>query len=229
MGPTNEGFIPGYVYNYYVIAIDSSSNGSDTASVVFQIPDLDLPAPPEIKAINEDGHRVNVTWTASADYDVVAYKVYRSLNGKDSLLSEDHYSQRLYRDESVQIGKTYIYSVAAVDSLGNEGVKSAADTIHMKDFNPPSPTRNLFAVADSDGVKLQWEQVADKDLAGYMIYKSEIATGIYESVIDKPIMKESYLDANGTAGDWYKVKAIDTSGNEAYVKNGVQAVESSNQ
>jgi len=229
MGPTGEGFLPGYVYNYHVIAIDSSSNASDTASVVFQIPDLDPPAPPEVTAKNDNGIRVNITWTASVDYDVVAYKVYRSLDGKDSLLSKDHYSQRLYRDESVQVGNTYIYTVTAVDSLGNEGVKSVADTILMKDFNPPAPTRNVFAVANSDGVSLEWEQVADKDLAGYMIYKSEIATGIYQPIIDQPIMQESYLDANGAAGDWYKVKAVDSSGNEAYVKSGVQAVNSSNQ
>lgn len=229
MGPTGEGFLAGYVYNYHVIAIDSSSNVSDTASVVFQIPDLDPPAPPEVTAKNDNGSRVNITWTASVDYDVVAYKVYRSFKGKDSLLSEDHYSQRLYRDESVQAGKTYIYTVTAVDSLGNEGVKSVADTIVMKDFNPPAPTRNVFAVANSDGVSLQWEQVADKDLVGYMIYKSDIATGIYQPIVDQPIMQKSYLDENGTAGDWYKVKAVDSSGNEAYVKRGVQAVKSSNQ
>jgi hypothetical protein len=116
-----------------------------------------------------------------------------------------------------------------VDSLGNEGIKSVADTILMKDFNPPSPTRNVFAVANNDGVSLQWEQVADKDLAGYVIYKSDIATGIYEPITKKPIKQESYLDTTGSAGDWYKVKAVDSSGNEAYVKRGVQAVNSSNQ
>lgn len=224
LGPTNEGFLPGYIYKYHVIAIDSSSNASDTASVIFQIPDLDPPTPPEIKTRNEDGIRVNVSWTASVDYDVVAYKVYRNLNGNDSLLAQNHYSQRLYRDESVQVGNTYIYTVTAIDSLGNEGIKSVADTVFMKDFAPPAPTRNVFAVGDADGVRLKWEQVPDKDLVGYLVYKSDISTGVYKPITKSPITEEKFMDDKGKAGDWYKVKAVDSSGNEAYIKRGVQAV-----
>lgn len=228
-GPTNEGFIPGYVYRYHVISIDSSANRSDTTSVEFQIPDLDPPVAPEINARNDDGHRVNITWTASPDYDVVGYKIYRSKDGVDTLLAENHYSKRLYRDETAVIGNTYVYAVSALDSLGNEGPKSVADTVFMKDFNPPSPTRNVFAVADEEGVDLTWEQVPDNDLSGYRIYKSTIATGIYELVTDALIQEESYTDTNGSAGNWYKVKAVDSSGNEAYVKNGVQAINTDNQ
>lgn len=224
MGPTSEGFLPGYIYNYHVIAIDSSTNASDTASLVFQIPDLDPPAPPEISAKNDNGHRINIVWTASADYDVVAYRIYRSLNGRDSLLSENHYSERLYRDESAQKGNSYIYTVTAIDSLGNEGIKSIADTIPMKDFDPPAPTRNVAAVAGKDGILLSWEQVPDKDLAGYNVYRSAIATGLYELVSNNIIQNTTFTDVEGVAGVWYKVKGVDSSGNEAYIKNGVQAI-----
>jgi len=227
-GPTKNGFIPGYIYNYTVVAIDDSQNRSDTAKLTFQIPDFDPPQPPEITARNDDGHRINITWTASPDYDVVAYKVYRSSNGIDTILAENHYSQRLHRDENAQKGNTYIYTVTAIDSLGNEGPKSAADTIFMKDEAAPAPTRNVFATAQEQGVVLKWEPVPDQDVEGYLIYKSEIATGVYNVINDNLTNAVSFTDENGIAGDWYKIVAVDTSGNEAFIRNGVQAIKREN-
>ncbi len=223
-GPTGEGFISGYIYHYKVVAIDDFENRSDTAILTFQIPDLNPPQPPEVKVDNDNGHRINLTWSASPDYDVIRYRVYRKTNDKDTLLAESHYSERLYRDESVQIGTQYIYTISAVDSLGNEGPRSAADSILMKDFSPPLAVRNITANAAADGVSLNWEPVPDTDLFGYVIFKSDIATGVYKAVTPEPVQSLNYTDISGKAGEWYKIKAVDTSGNTSLFEKGTQAI-----
>ncbi|MBN1895276.1 hypothetical protein JW906_12315, partial [bacterium] len=74
------------------------------------------------------------------------------------------------------------------------------------------------------GVTVQWERTAAADLAGYRVYRAETETGSYEMITEDPFSTLNYLDADGKSHHWYRVKAIDTSGNESPFSQSVPAI-----
>lgn len=224
-GIAEEGFAEGAYYRYGVAAADSSANFSDTTFVVLQIPDLTPPEPPTmLRATVEDGVRVNLSWNASPSQDVVAYGVRREPSEVDSSLVRVPQSVCFARDEQVEPGRQYFYSVVAVDSFGNESARSPVDTLLMRDGSPPRRVRNVQAVFSGDDVMLRWEPVDVPDLAGYRVERADIPTGVYEPVSAGLLDETTWTDPNGTAGTWYRVRAIDSSQNESPPSTRAQAV-----
>ncbi|MES2731527.1 MAG: hypothetical protein V4714_07250 [Bacteroidota bacterium] len=227
-GIAKQTFPEGEYYRYGIAAMDSSANYSDTTFAILQIPDKTPPKPPvAIAASIEPNLGVNLTWNASVSTDVKLYQVFRRKLGSptDSLLVKIPAAQaRIFRDDKARIGTTYLYCVNAIDSLGNMGAKSAADTLKMRDFSSPAKVRNVQALASATGVFLQWEPTQIPDLAGYRIYMSDLATGFYKLVQSIPSKETHFTDPRGKAGQWYQIRAIDTSSNESPPGQPTQAV-----
>jgi hypothetical protein len=78
--------------------------------------------PKSLDAVAENGV-VTLLWTAPDDNDVAGYRVYRK--GKDAaarvLLQTQLVTSLSFRDDQVRRGVQYEYSIAAVDTHGNEG------------------------------------------------------------------------------------------------------------
>jgi len=214
---SGEGALEGAFYEYAVLAADSARNMSDTAFVRLQIPDRTPPVSPAfIEATGQEGMRVQVRWSATPSTDATAYVVYRlGADGtRDSLLARLPITQRFYRDEAVTVGQHYVYRVAAIDSSGNTGAPSAPAKVLLRDADPPAAVRNLQAILQPEGgVLLRWEPVRSSDLAGYRIERAEIPTGQYTLLYEAPVGELSWTDTTGTATHWYRVRAVDTSGN----------------
>lgn len=225
-GVNGNGLIDGAFYEYGVIAVDSASNFSDTALLEIQIPDRVSPNPPvSLSARARDEYAIELNWNASTSQDVVKYNLYRkTLATTDSLLKEFTFNERYYNDRQVTTGEEYIYTVTALDSMGNESSKVMRDTLLFSDPNPPASIRNVQAFAGDGSVTIQWEPSPEDDLSGYRVYRSQIATGIYEPLVDTLLEESSYTDPQGEAGYWYKVRAIDTSQNEGKFSRAAQAV-----
>jgi fibronectin type 3 domain-containing protein len=212
------GFDDGATYRYAVAAIDSAKNISDTTFARLQIPDRTAPDPPaEVQATNEDGIRAVVTWSASAALDVDTYRVYRQpQRGDDSLWTSVSSPSTSVADDRVEAGRRYRYAVTAVDSVGNESERSAVAEIEMDDFRAPAAVRNVQAQEGPAGVIVRWEAVSADDVAGYRVYRTpNIPTGRYEAVSDTLVAEPPFTDAKGTSGAWYRVRAVDTAGNES--------------
>ncbi len=217
-GETGTGFHEGGTYRYVVYAVDHAENYSDTASVMIDIPLYTPPmAPSELLAINNDGLRVSLNWQASHAQYLQGYVLYRADEGGDDLgeIARLDPATRRYRDEEVEPGRTYRYVVTAVDKAGNESDFSATDTIFFRDRTPPRRVQNVQAAEIDEGVVIQWERVPENHLAGYRVYRSTIATGIFEPVHDGLLSETRYVDTEGHAGLWYRVRAVNTSGNES--------------
>jgi len=72
-------------------------------------------------------HVVDLSWNASTSTDVAGYNVYRSPNGtKWKKINASLVASTLYSDSSVANGSTYYYTTTAVDTSGNESVKTTA-------------------------------------------------------------------------------------------------------
>jgi hypothetical protein len=69
---------------------------------------------------------VDLIWAPNTDLDLAGYNVYRHEPGTAPVrLNSELVKTPAYRDTAVVPGKTYIYSVAAVDLRGNESARSA--------------------------------------------------------------------------------------------------------
>lgn len=222
-GFEQRGLREGTVYRFAVVALDSVQNVSDTTEVHFAYPDFTPPEPPTTVLARYDGSgRVRVTWDASPSDDAVRYRLYRSRPGAppEPLTESD---ARGWDDHTVTPGQQWIYAVSAVDDAGNEGGPTRADTLSARDAVPPAAVRNVRAAILDDGVLLVWEPAPEADVAGYRIYRSDLATGVFTPLQTALFQEPRQLDADGRAGLWYEVRAVDADGHESRPARPIQA------
>ena len=226
-GYDEEGFQDGVFFEYGVVSVGENGNRSDTVWTVIQIPDLNPPdAPTAIQTRMRSGERIQVSWNASGSGDVISYRLYRQgtdMNG-DMLLAESPRGERYFRDESIELKMEYIYSVTAVDSVGNESGRAVSDTIIAHRLHPPERTRNVQALYTEEGVILQWQVLDSTQVNGYRIYRSDIATGMYDLIGETEAGQYRFIHPGSEAGQWFKVFPYDVAGREARTAVAVQAV-----
>ncbi len=223
-GEGSQGFIEGGIYRYDVFSSSRAKVFSDTASLTFNIPVVTPPtAPGGLKAINDKGNRVILSWWAASSRNLTQYRVYRKVPGEAEFtaLKDLPLETRFYRDEQINHGNTYVYAVSAIDIAGNEGPLSVPDTVFFRNFTPPRMVRNIQAKVIDGGVKITWGEVVADDFAGYAVYRSDIPTGRFIPIHEGLIEDTSFFDDDGTGSHWYRVKAKDTSGNESRPGNPV--------
>jgi hypothetical protein len=76
---------------------------------------------------------VDMTWAPNTESDLAGYNVYRHEQGQSAeKINIKLVKTPSYRDAGVQRGKTYLYSVSAIDLRNNESSKSqeASETVH---------------------------------------------------------------------------------------------------
>lgn len=217
-GAGGEGFQEGGRYRYVVYSSDHAENYSDTVSVVIEIPLFTPPDPPTgLLAVNDRGIRINLNWNASPSLTTEEYIIHRSSpdNPLMAQLTRVPASARFYRDEEVEPGNIYVYALTAVDRAGNESEYSNTDTLFFRSSTPPRSVRNLQAIERNGGVYMRWERVPDNDLTGYRVYRSDAPSGVYE-LLNRDLLRETeFFDSEGSADHWYRVRAVDESGNES--------------
>jgi len=85
------------------------------------------------------------------------------------------------------------------------------------DTTAPGVPGGLSATAGDASVQLRWSANPDADLAGYHVYRSDLQNGAYTrqnaQTLAAPAFSQNAL-ANGTTW-WYRVTAVDASGNES--------------
>ncbi|OZC04068.1 fibronectin type III domain-containing protein [Rubricoccus marinus] len=209
----------GAFYRYAVVARDTSSLSADTAAVVLQLPDRTPPAPPtDLAALVDDASRQTVLrWQASASRDVGRYIVYRD----SEPLAEVSDVALSFRDTTALTAVRYTYAVAAVDTLANEGPRSEPLAFARPDPDPPRPVYNLRARLDRDVTVLTWPAVPAEDLAHYVVESSSIPTGVFQAVGEP--LTQTTLRVPTDFGPWFRVRAVDTSGNEGAPSEAVRA------
>jgi fibronectin type 3 domain-containing protein len=88
--------------------------------------------PKNLDAVVENGV-VTLLWSPPDDTDLAGYRVYRREEGSAAraLLQAQLVTTWSFRDDQAIPGKKYEYSVAAVDTHGNEGQTSTV-TVEVK-------------------------------------------------------------------------------------------------
>ena len=219
-GFAGEGLVPGARYLVRVTALDSLMNESQPAEAEVLVPDDVAPGAPTGLAVeNATGRDLLLRWSAAPDLDVAHYVVSRGSGPDGALVPRDTVpaeGRLLHRDVTVEPGLTYRYTVVAVDRAGNVG--DAAEVVaDFGDRTPPPSPGFVEARVGAAGVEVRWERVAAADLMGYRVYRALSPTGVLELV--SPLVPAGaelvFTDAGGAAEHFYRIVAVDTSGNES--------------
>lgn len=131
-----------------------------------------------------------------------------------------------YRDTVFEFGHIYLYSVRSVISYGSDEVESADSnlvTVSAKDVFPPAAPQSLLAVFTPAAagmppyVELTWAINSEPDLAGYIVYRSDQADSSGQRLNPDLLPAPAFRDMSAQPGRryFYRVSAVDTSGNES--------------
>ena len=131
-----------YEYSVTVVATEKLSGGkeaefeSDPSPTVTVVPhDVFAPAKPTgLQAVYSGvlqggGNFIDLTWNANTERDLAGYNVYRREEQQPASTAAKINPTLLvtpsFRDQNIQRGTTYVYSVSAVDARHNESERSA--------------------------------------------------------------------------------------------------------
>ncbi len=89
------------------------------------------------------------------------------------------------------------------------------DSVTFRDFTPPPAPRAASARLVAGTVEVRWERVVASELAGYNVYRATLPTGVYTRLTPVPLTGLAFADSTGRAGLFYRVRAVDRSGNES--------------
>ncbi len=215
-GEKGMGFGYGAKFYYSVTTQDSSRNESDLLSIIVYVPDIEAPQPPNYLSATSKGDYIFVDCGMSASVDAEKYVLYRAgLTHKKIKLYEFNKAPFRFSDTTIVKGNSYIYSVSVTDTAGNVSKTSVQDTVLYADFTPPPAPLNVKAKVANGKVELKWIKSIDYDMAGYNVYRSDYPTGTFSLLNKKTITENRFTDVSGSAKLYYRIKAVDTSGNES--------------
>ena len=183
--------------------------------------------------------RLDLTWTANTETDLGHYNVYRGTTAgfavntaTDTPLAQPIANS--YSNTGLSSSTTYYYKVAAVDSSANIGVLSdeaSGTTAGAADTTPPSKVLGLTVIpVSSSQLNLAWTANTETDLGHYNVYRGTTAGFAVNTATDTPLAQpstNSYSDTNGLIQSttyYYKVAAVDTSGNIGNVSDEISAI-----
>ena len=159
---------------------------------------------------------------------LAGYRVYRSITGKPGsfqLLGES--KDPSYLDGDFEFGHAYSYEVRALFKEGGtiaESEPSRPYEVIPRDTFPPARPTGLTALYTSGAVELVWTANAEKDLAGYYVYRRENGerpSKLNKELLRTPILRDTSIKPGHTY--FYRVTAVDLSSNESQPCEEVEA------
>ncbi len=189
-------------------------------------------SPTGLTAIALNPTQISLDWNDNIEMDVIKYRVYRSVVENfdpqiSNLIGQCTTSQCL--DENLTPLTTYYYKVTAVDYGNNEGTYSEeanARTLTPDDIPPAAPQNIIATPISAYQINLKWNDNIENDFLKYRVYRSLI-DGFIPSVDNLVVetISSSYSDQrlNPETTYYYKVSAVDSSGNESPLSEQVSA------
>ena len=226
---------------YAVEVRNDLARGAGLSNLV-RVPLAPALAPPSNFAAQVTADGVTLTWSqvpeqASAPELSHRYRIYRresnssESNAKDaSLIAELPLADNstTYLDHTADWEKNYDYTLDIATIVATpgkppviiDGDDTPAASVITHDIFPPSVPSGLQAVYSGPGqqpfIDLIWAPVANADLAGYNIYRSDSAapaTKINHDLVRTPAYKD--LAVSTGKHYTYSVSAVDVRGNES--------------
>jgi hypothetical protein len=151
---------------------------------------------------------------------LAGYRIYRSLSGKPgSFQLVGEIKEPLYLDRDFEFGRAYSYEIRALFKEGAtiaESESSQPYEVIPRDTFPPARPTGLTALYTAGAVELVWTANAEKDLAGYYVYRRENREQpkkLNKELLRTPILRDVSVQPGHLY--FYQVSAVDLSNNES--------------
>lgn len=160
-------------------SVQHNVSGRDSTLVSFTV-DCPGPPAPSLRTTLIESARIDLAWTPAPNAAPVAfYRLYRSTVGvPGSSIVVDKIASLAYSDIGLPGYTRFTYQVAAVDSTGLVGPKSAPLTVRTRDGTPPTAPYGLSATPVSGGlvIALTWGAATDPEtgINRYRIYRDGV-------------------------------------------------------
>jgi fibronectin type 3 domain-containing protein len=228
----SENLLPGKIYSYAVVAVNTSSYLSSFSERVASKPlPAKLETPLNLRAIKQ-GKNVLLVWEnmSETDENINSYKIFRAI----ALLNSDSYGKFLpvasssvnnYTDTTVADGYKYAYSICSVGISGSESPKSTVVLITVN-INQPLPPAGLRVITSAKEILIHWDRVASNDIKEYRLYREipgEKAALISAFKPDNTDFTDATLKKGQTA--YYSVTTVNSKGEESEKSDEVGAVQ----
>ena len=169
---------------------------------------------------------IQVEWEAAENAS--SYRVLRGAGRADELMEIGTAESTRFLDAHFTWEERYFYRVGSLRRSFSgvaEGPLSRSAEVTAEDVFPPAPPRELRAVPTESSVELSWRPNAERDLAGYRVYKAE-GTEDPQPTSDELLTTPSSTDKAIDRGREYRyaVSAVDQKGNESAVSEKITVV-----
>ncbi|SNT59021.1 PA14 domain-containing protein, partial [Actinacidiphila glaucinigra] len=157
---------------------------------------------------------VRITWTKSAEMDLVGYRVYRRPTGTSSwtAVSGSAPVTATARSDTppARNGELYDYAVTAVDKAGNASAMSVLSRVVSGDVTAPATPTGVTATGEDAGVTVTWQPVP-----GAVRYTVKRALDHQKETHLGTSASTTFLDTKVPRTErWtYYVAAVDAAGN----------------
>jgi hypothetical protein len=126
----------GIGYEYVVQTVlksgDSEAESELSGPVTIVPRDVFPPAAPRDLTAIAGAATVELGWQRNVEPDLASYSVFRSKGGGEFERIAERLEAPSYSDRAVESGAKYVYTVSAVDRLGNESPRSAPAEIEVR-------------------------------------------------------------------------------------------------
>lgn len=227
----DDAVLNGTTYHYVVRAWDVNGNRS-TESIEVSATPFDNDPPPDVSfndPVDGDTFLLGGNFAvqvAASDRDGAIANVKLYLDGQ--LVRQENaapYDWSTGMDATLSNLPVGNYTLEAVAADNDGQTTSLAITIQiMPDTVAPDAPTGLDAAAGNGTISLIWAENIEADLASYTLYRSEVSDTYSEPLIEG-LTSPDYVDvsvSNGTSY-YYKVSAVDFSGNESDLSAGATA------
>ncbi len=211
-------------YYYVIQAFDEVPNNSSYSLEVSQTTrDFIPPSSPTNLTVTSmpTGNRLNITWDAPSDSDVVNYTIYFSTDNV-SFFAEAVIPVGIeyYIDGGLIDGNTYYYMILASDEESNYSPLSSVENGIPEDIMAPSTPVGLEITDQEDAegsLNISWNPVTTNadgstcdDLEVFILYSNK--TGVWEQLAILPSFSTYYVDNQGIFDNifyYYSIAASD--------------------
>ena len=205
--------LPSTTYSYTVEALDAAGNRSARAPAASGTTRADTSppsAPTALRATAVSPEQIDLSWSASRDdVRVDGYEIYRDGTKVGSVDGE----ASRYSDAGRSPGRTYTYTVRALDAAGNVSADSEPATATTPDVAPPSAPTGLTATPVSfEQIDLSWNaSTDDAGVARYDVYRDGAKVGS----VGGTTLSYSDTGLEAQTSYTYSVQALDAAGNRS--------------
>lgn len=216
-------------YYYLVVAVDAAGNKGPSPVIFVDVHDLIPPCvPQDVFASTEQG-KVNLSWKACTEEDLMGYYIYRSLNDGSNedneyilINKEPILTTNFTETMAEKIKNKFVYAIVSMDTNYNRSAYSKLSVVKLPDVTPPlAPFIDHLKVEEKQ-ITVEWLPNHEEDLVSYAIYRSTYADSAnYIKLGDVPSGNEVFVDESVVGGTYYRyyLTAIDDATNVSSISN----------